>query len=109
MNTPRFSFSWNPINGAVRIRDSFISPLYYGHRHGPQECHGEPAVTPYAQSDDERTHSGGFMRIAKMVVGLVLLVTGIAVVSTVPAAATSASSAHVASSSSGTPDGMPYN
>ena len=49
------------------------------------------------------------MRIAKMVVGLVLLVTGIAVVSTVPAAATSAGSAIVSSTSGGTPDGMPYN
>jgi hypothetical protein len=49
------------------------------------------------------------MRIAKMVVGLVLLMTGIAVVSTVPAAATSTSSAHISSTSSGTPDGMPYN
>ena len=49
------------------------------------------------------------MRIAKVVVGLVLLVTGIAVVSTVPVAATSTSAAQVPSTSSGTPDGMPYN
>ena len=50
-----------------------------------------------------------FMRIAKVVVGLVLAVTGIAVVSTVPAAATSISAAQVSSTSNGTPDGMPYN
>ncbi|HEX3785138.1 MAG TPA: hypothetical protein VHX38_36235 [Pseudonocardiaceae bacterium] len=50
------------------------------------------------------------MRIAKTVVGLVMLVTGIAVVSTVPAAATPAAAAHASSTSSSTPDGgMPYN
>ena len=49
-----------------------------------------------------------FMRIAKMVVGLVLLATGIAVVSTVPAVATTASAAQV-STTNGTPNGMPYN
>lgn len=50
------------------------------------------------------------MRIAKMVVGLVLLATGIAVVSTVPAAAASATTTHVSSAASPAGDGgMPYN
>ncbi|HEX4225597.1 MAG TPA: hypothetical protein VHZ97_24745 [Pseudonocardiaceae bacterium] len=51
-----------------------------------------------------------FMRIAKMVVGLVLLATGIAVVSTVPAAASPATATHVSSAASPAGDGgMPYN
>jgi hypothetical protein len=51
-----------------------------------------------------------FMRIAKMVVGLVLLATGIAVVSAVPAGAATTTVAAASSASSSVPDGgMPYN
>ena len=46
-----------------------------------------------------------FMRIAKMVVGLVLLATGIAVVATVPAAPAPAASSSASAVPAG---GMPY-
>ena len=50
-----------------------------------------------------------FMRIAKMVVGLVLLATGIAVVATVPAAAATTTVAASPAASSVPDGGMPYN